>query len=217
MSRISRRTGRAALAGGALAALVTACGSATVQPAAQTSGPAGPAAPASPHTASVPPATGTGTATPGGQCPASALHATVHAMAGGAAAGTTYVPVTFTNVSGSTCVLYGFPGVSWVTGQGGSQLGDAASRQATDSPVTVTLATGGTAHAWLGVADAGNFPPAQCHQVTAHWLKIYPPDQYSALYAGFTAQVCSARITGGSTPLTVTPVRSGPPVAGQVP
>jgi hypothetical protein len=33
--------------------------------------------------------------------------------------------------------------------------------------------------------------------VTAHWLKVFPPDQTAALYARFRTQACSARLPAG--------------------
>ena len=153
---------------------------------------------------------------PATQCPASALRVMVTRTRGGAAAGTSYVPLDFTNTSGHSCDMYGFPGVSFVTGHPGRQIGEAASRQATFGPETVTLASGATAHAWLGIANAGNFSPSACGQVTAHWLKIYPPDQFTALYARFTAQACSKKISG-STQLMILPIRPGAGSPGSVP
>jgi hypothetical protein len=140
----------------------------------------------------------------------------VNKTRGGAAAGTNYVALDFTNTSGHSCDMYGFPGVSFVTGQQGSQIGAAASRQTTFGPETVTLASGATAHAWLGVVDAGNFSPSACGLVTAHWLKIYPPDQFTALYVRFTAQACSKKVKG-SDPLIILPVRPGAGTPGRVP
>jgi hypothetical protein len=154
---------------------------------------------------------------PASQCPTSSLRVTVNRTRGGAAAGTNYVPVDFTNISSHSCDMYGFPGVSFVTDHPGTQLGSPASRVTSFSSETVTLASGGTAHSWLGIADAGNFPASACRPVTAHWLRVFPPDQFSALYASFTTMACSKKITSGSTPLTVTPVRPGPGVAGTVP
>jgi hypothetical protein len=153
---------------------------------------------------------------PATQCPTSALRATVNKTRGGAAAGTNYVPLDFTNTSSHSCDMYGFPGVSFVTGHPGSQIGAAATRQTTFGPETVTLASGATAHAWLGVVDAGNFSPSACGLVTAHWLKIYPPDQFTALYARFTAQACSKKVQG-SDPLIILPVRPGAGTPGRVP
>jgi hypothetical protein len=225
ISRAVRRTATlaAAGAGGTLLAFgLAACG--TSNSPASNAGQTTTTSPSATPTSSSP-STGTSSSSrissasrmPATQCPTSSLHVIVSNLAGGAAAGTDYVPIDFTNVSGHSCQMYGFPGVSWVTGINGGQLGDAASRVTSYGSQAVTLAPGGKAHAWLGIADAGNFPSAACHEVTAHWMKIYPPDQYASLYTSYTTQVCSAKISGGSTPLMVLPIRAGAAVAGNVP
>ena len=56
-------------------------------------------------------------------CPSSVLKANVDTAQGGAAAGSNYVPIDFTNTSGSACTLDGYPGVSFVRGPSGGQLG----------------------------------------------------------------------------------------------
>jgi hypothetical protein len=208
--------------GGAFAAaLLAACGSQaphSASAAAGTTTPASPSAtPASPFDSpSSQPTVHTQPRMPATQCPTSALRATVNKTRGGAAAGTSYVALDFTNTSSHSCDMYGFPGVSFVTGNPGSQIGAAASRQTTFGPQTVRLASGATAHAWLGLVDVGNFSPSACGPVTAHWLKIYPPDQFTALHTRFTAQVCSKKVTT-STPLLILPIRPGAGTAGRVP
>src|SRR5215469_5236860 len=189
---------RAALTCGSVFAvtLLAACGSQAGQSTSAASGGAKPsspsATPSSPAATSSPsdsPTAQTEPMIPATQCPTSALRATVVKTRGGAAAGTFYVPIDLTNTSSHSCDMYGYPGVSFVTGHPGSQIGAAASRQTTFGPETVTLASGATAHAWLGLVDVGNFSPSACGPVTARWLKIYPPDQFTALYTQFTAQV----------------------------
>jgi Protein of unknown function (DUF4232) len=208
--------------GGALAAaLLAACGSQGAPSASaaggQTSSPSRPSTtPPSPSDSPSKPTAHTEPRMPATQCPTSALRAKVSKTRGGAAAGTSYVALEFTNTSGHRCDLYGFPGVSFRTGNPGSLIGAPASRQTTFGPETVSLASGATAHAWLGIVDAGNFSPSACAPVTAHWLKIYPPDQFTALYTGFTAQVCSKKVTG-SAPLLILPIRPGPGAPGSVP
>src|SRR5215469_13906833 len=206
--------------GGAFtAALLAACGSqaAPSASAGRTTASSPSATPSSPSDSpSSTPTVHTNPMIPATQCPTSALRVVVNKTRGGAAAGTSYVPIDFTNTSGHSCDMFGFPGVSFVTGNPGSQIGAPASRQTTFGPETVTLASGATAHAWLGVVDAGNFSPSACGPVTAHWLKIYPPDQYTALYSSFTTQVCSKKVTAG-TPLTILPVRPGAGAPGTVP
>jgi hypothetical protein len=109
----------------------------------------------------------------------------------GAAAGSSYYPVQFDNISGATCNLYGYPGVSFVTGAGGSQIGIPATENPVHPRELIDLAPGQIAHAELQVIDAQNYPPADCGMVTAHWLRIYPPSQTTPLYAAYTATACS--------------------------
>jgi hypothetical protein len=112
---------------------------------------------------------------------------------GNGAAGSTIVPVEFKNTSSSTCSLYGYPGVSFVTGPGGSQIGNSAGEDNATPRQLVTLAAGSTAHALLQVAVAQNYPPSRCHLAHAHWLKVFPPGQTAALYLKFTADTCTAK------------------------
>jgi hypothetical protein len=149
-------------------------------------------------------------------CQPSSLQVTVNASQAGGAAGSTYLPVDFTNTSSSPCGLYGYPGMSFVTaGDGsGSQIGAAAQQNPSFGKVPVRLAAGGAAHAWLQVTEAGNYPSATCQPVTAHWLRVYAPGETRALYVSHAFDACSS----DSAPLlTVMPVRSGQGVQGTTP
>jgi Protein of unknown function (DUF4232) len=199
---------------------------------------------ASPHQAGTAPAGGAGapggkTATPGGRtatpggpdagtgraasgtaglalCQPSSLRVTVNASQAGGAAGSTYYPVDFTNTSSSPCGLYGYPGMSFVTtGDGsGRQIGAAAQQDPSFGKVPVRLAAGGAAHAWLRVAEAGNYPAATCQPVRAHWLRVYAPGETQARYVSRAFDACAS----ASAPLlTVMPVRSGQGVQGTTP
>ena len=175
------------------AALAAACGTAAAPAASPAASPAvtatptvsaGTASPAiSPAAAPTPAAAAT--------CATPALKVAVPAGSGGAAAGSSYYPIQFANVSGASCTLYGYPGVSFVTARGGRQIGPAATRNPAVARQLVTLSPGQTVHAELQVVNAENYPPAGCGLVTAHWLKIYPPNQAGPAYVSFTAQACS--------------------------
>jgi hypothetical protein len=186
-----------AAAGAACATtLVAACGnSASSTPAGTTATPSsGTVTPDSTSAATTsPPAGATSPAQAAGPapCATSALKVAVPTGQGNAAAGSSYYPVQFTNSSGHSCTLYGYPGVSFVSAAGGSQIGAAATRNAAMPRTVITLASGQTVHAELQVADAQNYPAADCGLVTAHWLKVYPPNQTAPLYASFTAATCS--------------------------
>ena len=108
---------------------------------------------------------------------------------GNGAAGTIYYDLEFTNLSGSTCTLFGYPGVS-ATNLTGTQLGSAAVRIGA-TPQTVTLANGATATALVGIVEGGIFPPAQCGPVTAAGLRIYPPNQSQSKRVPFPFAACS--------------------------
>jgi hypothetical protein len=196
----------------AVCAFVAACGSTGAQGAAPAqsvtsrpgsgSGSAGstsvPAAAAASTAASSTPAASAGTA----GCLASGLQAQLGASQG--TAGTIYQVLVLTNTSTSNCTLYGYPGVSFVNGQGGSQVGAPATRNPAVKAVPLTLAPGGKANALLAVHDAGAFP--DCRLTSVDWLRIYPPGDFGSLYVQYKAQTCA---NTAKTILTVTAVSPG--------
>jgi Protein of unknown function (DUF4232) len=202
-------------------ALVAACGSTSSN---NTAGsPASPAAsPAVATPSSAPSTTGTtAPATPPSTpsapaCSTAGLSATVNTSPGGAAAGSTYYPLNLTNTSKSSCYLFGYPGVSFVTGPSGSQIGEPASRNPAVAPSTVILPPGGTAHVTIQVVDALNYSKSACQPVTAHWIKVFPPGQFTALYVKFSAMTCSAKLPAKlGSPLSVDAVKGGEGQPGQ--
>lgn len=149
-------------------------------------------------------------------CRTASLRITVEDLQGGGAAGSAYYPLNFTNTSATACELYGYPGVSFAAApnSAGRQIGVAAKRNGAFGKVTVRLAPGGTAHAWLQVTAADNYPASACQPVTAQWLRVYPPGETVAGYAGHTFSACASTSTAL---LTVLPVRAGAAVAGVTP
>ena len=207
-------------------ALAAACGSTSSNnnsaAGSQSSSPvssATPAGPASPVPRSTPVVTTPATppSTPSQPaCATADLSGTVNTSQGGAAAGSTYYPLNLTNTSKTSCYLFGYPGVSFVTGPSGSQIGEPASRNPAITPRTVILAPGGTAHVTVQVVDALNYSKSDCKPVTAHWLKVFPPGQFSALYLKFTATTCSVKLPSKlGVPLTVDAVKGGAGQPGQ--
>ena len=136
-------------------------------------------------------------------CATSGLVVWLNNQPGGAAAGSTYYELEFTNLSGRACTLRGYPGVSAVDLRL-RQLGRAAGRNPTHALSTVTLAPGGSAVSVLQIADAYNYPAATCHRTTAAGLRVYPPNQTQAKIVPFPFLACSR---SGPTYLHVAPVR----------
>jgi len=126
----------------------------------------------------------------------------------GAAAGSVFYPLRFTNASPRSCTLYGWPGVSFIW-RNGRQAGRAAIRDGGD-PSAVTIAPGGTAHAVLQAADALAYPIAWCIPAVVFRLKVYPPASRTALLVPLTTVTCSRRMPLWlGDPLTVSAVTGG--------
>jgi hypothetical protein len=204
--RIGLLIGAAGLAG-----LVAACGnspssgspSGTTSTTAPASG--GSTAPSSPApSSSSSPAPSSPAQTSVATCVSSGLQAKLGQAQG--AAGTFYQVVVFTNTSSAACTLYGYPGVSFVTGVGGHIIGAPATRNTALGDVLVTLQPGAQASTLVGVEDVGALPPSKCHVGKADWLQVYAPGDTGALYVQYSAQVCT---NASQTFMRVGAVRSG--------
>ena len=104
-------------------------------------------------------------------------------------AGTFYVSVRFTNEGKSSCVIAGFPGVSYVD-ENGKQVGSSAVRSGAKGP-QVTLLPGAGAAALLAMTDAGVFDPDTCRPAPVSGLRVYPPDEYHAGYLPHPGTGCA--------------------------
>ena len=140
----------------------------------------------------------------GTRCATGQLRVTV--VPGDSAAGHLGLRVVFTNTGSGSCTMFGYPGVSFVTGASGAQVNDAAQRAGGPS-VLVAVASGGSAHADLLLTQVGNYPVAACRPVSVAGFRVYPPDETGAVFVGSVQQVCSVRGTGVA---QVYPVQSGP-------
>jgi hypothetical protein len=142
------------------------------------------------------------------RCTTSGLAVWLGVGEGGAAAGSTYYPLEFTNTSNHRCRLFGFPGVSAVSSR---QLGSPAQRNRAHPTHTVNLKPGATAHTVLQVVDVGNFPAARCKPAEASGLRVYPPGQLAAAEIPFSFRGCSAK---GPIFLSVQPIQPGVGIPG---
>ena len=142
------------------------------------------------------------------RCKTSSLEVWLGVGPGGAAAGSTYMPIEFTNTGSTSCTLSGYPGVS---ARSTSQLGSSASRNSQIASKTITLVSGGTAHAVLQITDVGNYPPATCAPATATTLRVYPPGSFTSEDIVFQLRACSK---AGPVYLSVTAVAPAVGVPG---
>ena len=115
----------------------------------------------------------------------------------------TRYPLDFTNVSGASCTLAGYPEVAAYRGNG-VQVGAAAGDDLSAAARRVLLAPGQTAHATL---DA-SVPTARCGPVHAAGLRVVTPGQAAARYVRRPLTACDRP--------RVAPGRAGVP-AGSAP
>lgn len=128
---------------------------------------------------------------------------------GDAAAGTYYAPLQFTNVSDGQCVIQGFPGVSYVAGDDGHQVGPAAYREGKKG-AQVTLQPGDVAHATVGFVQVHNYDPAVCKPTPVRGLRVYPPQETESKFLRVSGREgCASKDIPGNQ-LTVDTIEAGP-------
>jgi hypothetical protein len=154
------------------------------------SSPSGTTAAPTPSSATSVSATDPASAAPA--CPTRYLKATTGPQQG--AAGSIYIPLDFTNISGAPCTLYGYPGVSLAGGTPVTQIGTGADRSPVTARKLITLAPGAVANAVLRIGEAGNYPSATCGPKPATYLKIFPPNQTTPIYLAFKTTACSKSV-----------------------
>ncbi|WP_020668906.1 DUF4232 domain-containing protein [Amycolatopsis nigrescens] len=205
-----------AVTGAALAAALTGCGDGggnAAQPPASTATDTPSASSSSSAPSSTPSSSGTPTseapppAPPqdNGLCKAKDLE--VSLGGGDAAAGTVYRSLIFKNVSGQKCEIQGFPGVSYVGGEDGHQVGPAAFREGQKGE-PISLGKGETASADVGFVNVHNYDPTVCQPQLVRGLRIYPPQETESKYVEMSGNGCgSDKIPGNQ--LTVKTIQKG--------
>lgn len=107
---------------------------------------------------------------------------------GGGTAGTIFYPVEFTNIGHHACFIWGFPRAAAISGRG-HQIGK-SSRALRLPHGVVELWPGQTAHATLGIIEAGNV----CSRpVKAESLRIRAPHQRASTDLPFSFQACHGK------------------------
>lgn len=130
---------------------------------------------------------------PEGACATSQLSTEITNEQG--AAGSRLVDIVLTNTSDEECTLTGFPGVSAVTSNDGTQLGPAALRETGTEAATVTLAPGAQARTGLKITNVGLLDAAACQPQDADGLRIYPPENTDSLDVAVPGlQACAGEV-----------------------
>jgi hypothetical protein len=136
-----------------------------------------------------------------GPCAAAGLRLRIAGSQHSGTPGITDYTLDFTNTSGSTCSLSGYPAVSMVS-RAGRQLGSPAGRGLMTVAPLVTLAPGATAHTTLAYYSRDVTAGHGCGPIaTAYELRVYVAGQRHALYAAMGVHACSQ---AGQVYLTIT-------------
>lgn len=122
-----------------------------------------------------------------GRCGASSLRADVVQPPGSGAAGSIYYELLLTNTSQTSCVLAGFPGVSFLNAEG-TQIGEPATRDGSGF-AALTLPPGQSVSSDLRVSNADNY--TDCQPQESATVRVIPPDDATALSSEFVATICS--------------------------
>ena len=199
------RTGALALAALACALAVAGCGVRQVPAAGSASSPAASGTPSAARSTAA-----------AGPCPSAALKVSLNTAAAGVAAGTSLIPLQFTNVSATACTLPEYPGVVLASGSAGPDIGAPAIRQQSGQAAVLVLAPSGVAHAWLQVQSVANYPASSCKPVTARGIRVTLPPAAGAAFLTEAVQACARKPAGTST-LAVFPVQAGPARRGSAP
>lgn len=101
---------------------------------------------------------------------------------GGAASGSIYEAIEFTNVGTTACTLQGWPKVMFVRHDTGGQIGAPAIQDHSGLTAAVTLGAGKKSIAPLRIADALNFPTKSCKPTATDAMRVYAPGQHAAFF-----------------------------------
>jgi len=140
------------------------------------------------------PTTGSQIATPAmparpGRCLSSSVRVSLGQSRG--AAGHAYIALLLTNRSRITCILNGYPGVSFTAGTDAHKIGAPAQRDRRFGAAPVTLVPGATLHATIEVADYANYDQQACQPARATGFRIFPPGSTGSLLVSAPQTVCS--------------------------
>lgn len=118
-----------------------------------------------------------------------------------------YQVLRFTNTGKQTCAIVGWPGVSYVTGDNGQQVGAPAVRNGKIGS-QVNLTPGAVASTVIHSVDTGVYDPGACQVTSVRGYRVYAPDDTASKFIALPAGV-QACANAADTGLGVVTIRPG--------
>jgi hypothetical protein len=118
-----------------------------------------------------------------------------------------YQVLRFTNTGKQTCAIVGFPGVSFVTGDNGQQVGAPATRTGKKDG-QVNLAPGAVGSTVLHTVDTGVYDGGSCQVTPVRGYRVYAPDDTASMFIALPASMTACN-NPADTGLAVVTIRPG--------
>ncbi len=141
-------------------------------------------------------------------CTTAELDVTLDLRSAGVAAGTSLIPLDFTNVSRHNCRLAGYAFVSFAASRTGHQVGATSTADRAMAAPTLLLRAGKSAHLWIRLVQATDLPAAQCKPETVAGIRLRLPSEATGIFIQHRFRTCAKRVRGTDL-LTVEPFQSG--------
>jgi hypothetical protein len=119
-----------------------------------------------------------------------------------------YHVLRFTNTGRQTCAIVGFPGVSYVTGDNGQQVGAPAVRTGSIGR-QVNLAPGAVASTVIHSVDPGVFDASACAPTPVRGYRIYAPDDRASMFIALPSGTEGCAGNPPDPQLSVVTIRAG--------
>lgn len=128
-------------------------------------------------------------------CATSQLTGSIGDGGTGAGAAAQRVAIILHNAGPSSCTLQGWPGVSFVGGGHGAQIGNSATLDRSTPHATQTLRPGGEVQAIVVVQSSTKWNSATCEPRVTDGFRVFPPGSRQSLFipaSGSLFEACAA-------------------------
>lgn len=126
------------------------------------------------------------------RCTVSQLSGSIADGGGGGSAGAQRVAIVLHDKSTASCTLQGWPGISFVGGGNGTQIGNSATLDRATPHQPLTLRPGGEVQAIVTVEQSGNWDSATCEPRVTDGFRVIPPGSRQSLFIGASGSLFEA-------------------------